>query len=85
MKTEKKRTLKGSVLFTVVSVLALMIVFMTSALALASAANKRARKSYASSQTTYTARAAIDSILAAVGTDGNFATAVSNLSAGGTL
>lgn len=83
MKTEKKRTLKGSILFTVVSVLALMVIFMTSALALASAANKRAHKTYSNSQATYTARAAIDSILAAVGTDNNFASAVESLSENG--
>lgn len=83
MKTEKKRTLKGSILFTVVSVLALMVIFMTSALALASSANKRAHKTYSNSQATYTARAAIDSILAAVGTDNNFASAVESLSENG--
>ncbi len=83
MKTEKKRTLKGSILFTVVSVLALMTIFMTSALALASAANKRAHKTYSNSQATYTARAAIDSILAAVGSDNDFASAVESLSENG--
>ncbi|MBR3282385.1 MAG: hypothetical protein IKI56_03720, partial [Ruminococcus sp.] len=85
MKTEKKRTLKGSVLFTVVSVLALMIIFMTSALALASAANRRAHKSYSASQASYTARAAIDSILAAVGTDNEFANAVAGITEGGSI
>ena len=85
MKTEKKRTLKGSVLFTVVSVLALMIIFMTSALALASSANKRAHKSYSASQASYTARAAIDSILAAVGTDNKFASAVAGVASGGSI
>lgn len=79
MKTEKKRTLKGSILFTVVSVLALMVIFMTSALALASAANKRAHKTYAASQASYTARTAIDSVLAAVGTNNEFARAVESL------
>lgn len=79
METEKKRTLKGSILFTVVSVLALMTIFMTSALALAAAANKRAHKTYSASQASYTARAAIDSILAAVGTNNEFANAVESL------
>lgn len=79
METEKKRTLKGSILFTVVSVLALMTIFMTSALALAAAANKRAHKTYSASQASYTARAAIDSILAAVGTNNEFANAVDSL------
>ncbi len=79
METEKKRTLKGSILFTVVSVLSLMIIFMTSALALAAAANKRAHKTYSASQASYTARSAIDSILAAIGTNNEFANAVENL------
>ncbi len=85
MKTEKKRTLKGSILFTVVSVLALMTIFMTSALALAAAANKRAHKTYSASQASYTARAAIDSILAAVGTNNEFATAVEKLPQNGSF
>ncbi len=85
MNTEKKRTLKGSILFTVVSVLALMTIFMTSALALAAAANKRAHKTYSASQASYTARAAIDSILAAVGTNNEFATAVEKLPQNGSF
>lgn len=85
MKTEKKRTLKGSILFTVVSVLALMTIFMTSALALAAAANKRAHKTYSASQASYTARAAIDSILAAVGTNNEFANAVEKLPQNGSF
>lgn len=79
MKTEKKRNLKGAVLFTVVSVLAIMIIFMTCTLAMAAAANKRARKTYSTSQSSYTARTAIDSILAAVGTDKNFSKSVREL------
>lgn len=85
MKTEKKRTLKGSVLFTVVSVLSLMVIFMTSALALAAAANKRAHRTYSTSQATYTARAAIDSILAAVGTDNEFAKQIDAIASGGSV
>lgn len=79
MKTERKRTLKGTVLFTVVSVMALMIIVLTSTLAMATAANRRAHKSYASSQTSYTARAAIDSILAAMSADKDFANAVGGI------
>jgi len=76
MKTEKHRKLKGSVLLTVVSVLSIMIIFMTCALAMAAAANKRSRKTYSSSQSSYTARTAIDSILAAIGTDKEFSKSV---------
>lgn len=79
MKTEKKRSLKGAVLFTVVSVLALLIIMMTCTLAMAAAANKRARKTYSTSQSSYTARTAIDSILAAVGTDKNFSKSIRDL------
>ncbi len=67
MKTNTNRRFKGSVLFTVVSVMALLIIFLMGTLVLASSANNRAHKSYSTSQTQYTARAAVDSILAAVG------------------
>lgn len=67
MKTYKNRRVKGSVLFTVVSVMALLIIFLMGTLVLASSANNRAHKSYSTSQTQYTARAAVDSILAAIG------------------
>lgn len=79
MKTEKRKRLKGSVLFTVVSVMSIMIIFMTATLAVAAAANRRARKTYSSAQSSYTARTAIDSILAAVGTDKEFSKAVRSL------
>ena len=79
MKTENQRKLKGSVLLTVVSVLSIMIIFMTCALAMAAAANKRSRKTYSSSQSSYTARTAIDSILAAIGTDKEFSKSVRSL------
>ena len=80
MKTEKRK-LKGSVLFTVVSVLSIMIIFMTCTLAMAAAANKRSKKTYSSSQSTYTARTAIDSMLAAVGTSKDFSKAIRSLNA----
>lgn len=83
MKTEKKRSFKGAVLLTVVSVMSLLIVFLTSTLVLATAANNRAHKSYSSSQANYTARTAIDSILAAAAKDENFASAMAGLSSGG--
>ena len=65
MKTEKKK-LQGSALFTVVSVMAILILFLTGTLALATASNNRAHKSYAISQADYTAKAAIRSFRAAV-------------------
>lgn len=83
MKTEKKRSFKGAVLITVVSVMSLLIVFLTSTLVLATAANNRAHKSYSSSQANYTARTAIDSILKAAKEDEHFATAMASLTSGG--
>ncbi|MDE7138136.1 MAG: hypothetical protein K2O29_06740 [Ruminococcus sp.] len=83
MKTEKKRSFKGAVLITVVSVMSLLIVFLTSTLVLATAANNRAHKSYSSSQANYTARTAIDSILKAAKEDEDFATAMASLTSGG--
>lgn len=79
MKTEKKRSFRGAVLLTVVSVMSLLIVFLTSTLVLATAANNRAHKSYSSSQANYTARATIDSILAAAKQNENFAIAMNSL------
>jgi len=85
MKTEKNRSLKGTVLFTVVSVLSIMIIFMTCTLAMASAAHKRARKTYSTAQSSYTARSAIDSILAAIGKDKDFSKAVRSLNENGEM
>lgn len=82
MKTEKKRSFKGAVLITVVSVMSLLIVFLTSTLVLATAANNRAHKSYSSSQANYTARTAIDSILKAAVEDENFGNAIASLTSG---
>ncbi len=82
MKTEKKRSFKGAVLITVVSVMSLLIIFLTSTLVLATAANNRAHKSYSSSQANYTARTAIDSILKAASEDESFATALASLTSG---
>ncbi|MDE6035852.1 MAG: hypothetical protein K2G36_08095 [Ruminococcus sp.] len=82
MKTDKKRSFKGAVLLTVVSVMSLLIIILTSTLALATTANNRAHKSYSSSQASYTARAAIDSILKAAKDDDGFKSAMAGLTAG---
>lgn len=66
MKTEKKKTLRGSALFTVVAVMAILILFLTGTLMLATASNRRAHKSYSVSQASYTARSAIRSFKAAL-------------------
>ncbi len=81
MKTERKRQLKGSVLFTVVSVMSLLIIFLMATLVLATSAGKRAHKSYSTSQTQYTARTAVDSVFQAIGASQDFADAIDALSA----
>ena len=66
MKNQKKTTLKGTVLFTTVSVMALLIIFLMTTLMLANASNSRVHKTYSSSQASYTARAAVDSFITAM-------------------
>lgn len=78
-KTGKRKTVRGSVLFTTVSVMAMLIIFLTGALALASSASNRAHKSYASSQASYNARAAIDSFTQAMINDPGVAAAVHDM------
>lgn len=79
MKTENKKTLRGSVLFTVVCVMALLIIFLTGTLALASASSNRAHKSYSSSQASYTARAAIDTFVQSMGREPGIPAAIENI------
>lgn len=76
----KKQALKGTVLFTVVSVMSLLLVFLLSALVLATSANNRAHKSYTTSQTQYTARTAVDSVFKAIGGSQDFADSIDALS-----
>lgn len=84
MITEKKRQVKGSVLFTVVCVMSILIIFLMGTLVLAASANNRAHKSYSSSQTEYTARAAIESFTAAMSKQPDIVGAIQNLAPGGT-
>lgn len=80
MKTEKiKRKLKGSVLLTVVSVMGLLIIFLSGTLVLATAANRRAHRSYSTSQAELTAKAAIESFTTAMANNEQIAAAVKNL------
>lgn len=80
MKIENKKTLKGSVLFTTVAVMSLLIIFLMGTLMLATASNHRAHKSYSTSQASYTARAAIDSFMTAMQRQPEVAAAVEHLS-----
>ncbi len=79
MNTEKKRRLKGSVLFTVVCVMSILIIFLMSTLVLAAAASNRAHRSYSTSQAEYTARAAIESFSQAMGRNAAIAQTVINM------
>ncbi len=61
--------LKGTVLYTVVSVLMVLIVFLMGTLALAATASNRAYTNYQKEQTEYTARAVLDSVVKAINDD----------------
>ena len=78
---EKKGKVGGSVLFTVLVVMMVLVVFLMGTLGLASAANKRAQNSYTSSQAQYTARMAVESVLAAMQNDADVAERVYKLRA----
>lgn len=71
--------LKGTVLFTVISVMSLLIIFLTSTLVLATSASNRSHKNYSASQAEYTARAAIDSFSQAMVRNVAIAQSVVNL------
>lgn len=83
MKNEKNRKLKGSVLLTVVFVMAILIVFMFGTLSLALSASNRSHVNYSSAQTSVTARAVAESAIKAISNNSEngkaYATAVANL------
>ncbi len=56
------KKLKGTVLFTVVSVMMVLIVFLVATLALASTASKRAYTNYQQEQAEYTAKAVMEAV-----------------------
>jgi len=79
MKRQSKPKLKGTVLFTVISVMSLLIIFLTSTLVLAASASNRTHRNYASSQTEYTARAAIESFSEAMARNDGIAQMIVNM------
>ncbi len=83
MKNEKNRKLKGSVLLTVVFVMAILIVFMFGTLSLALSASNRSHVNYSSAQTSVTARAVAESAISAIANNSEngkaYATAIANL------
>lgn len=66
MKIDKNRKLKGSVLLTVVFVMAILIVFLFGTMSLSISANNRSHVNYSSAQTSVTARAVAESAIAAI-------------------
>lgn len=80
----KRKSLKGTVLFTVVAVMMVLIVFVMATLTIAGAANKRAYSSYSKNQTTYTAKSVLDATLQAMCHDASIANSVANASNTGT-
>lgn len=81
-KTTNPKRVKGTVLFTVVSVMMVLIVFLTATLALAVTANNRAVNKLTKSQTQQTAKAAVHSIMAAMQNDATFASKINDVAAG---
>lgn len=70
MKEKARLTkVKGTVLFTVVSVMMVLIVFLMGTLALAATANNRANRNYQKEQTEATARAVLDAVVEAINQD----------------
>ena len=78
----KNNKVKGTVLYTVVSVLMIMIILIMAALTISASASKRAYNSYSKAQTQYSARAAVESVKEAMKMDSGFANAIKNLSSG---
>lgn len=68
-KTTIPKRVKGTVLFTVVAVMMVLIVFMTATLALAASANRRAYAQFQKHQTEATARTVLDAAMQAINDD----------------
>lgn len=78
----KNKKFKGTVLFTVVSVMSILLIFLLGTLVLAASANKRTHRTYASTQAEFAARSAIESFLTAMENNDAIAADVENLTAG---
>lgn len=76
---KNRQKLKGSVLFTVVAVMMVVLVFVMSALTIAGATSRRAYSDYAKAQTQYTARSAIDATITYLQDSTEFARKVKTL------
>ena len=74
-----KMTKEGSVLFTVVTVMMVMVVFLMSTLTLTTSANRRSFYTYFQTQAQYTAQAGLDAVTNAAYSNGEFAEWVGTL------
>ncbi len=77
------KKVKGSVLYTVISVMMVMTVLVFAALTLAASAHRRAANSYANNQTQYTARSVIDTICEAMQSNPEFSSQFASLESEG--
>jgi len=84
-KTTSPKRVKGTVLFTVVSVMMILIVFLTATLALAATANTRAMRNYSTVQTQQTSKAAVNAILSAMQNDSQLAKRIALMKKGNTF
>lgn len=78
----KNKKFKGTVLFTVVSVMSILLIFLLGTLVLAASANKRNHRTYASTQAEFAARSAIESFFTAMENNDAIAADVETLSVG---
>ena len=76
------KKVKGTVLFTVVCVMMVLIVFLMGTLTLAATANKRALTNFQQEQTEYTARAVLEAVITNINSDltGGLAADIQNMS-----
>jgi len=79
----RKGKKEGSVLFTVVSVMMVMVVFLMSTMVLSASANRRSYYSYYETQAQYAAQAALDAVTNSAYTEEDFYKWVCNNTAGG--
>lgn len=79
MNDQKKRKFKGSVLFTVVFVMSILIVLLFGTLTLAYATNSRAHVNYSSAQTGITSRLVTESAIRAISGNDDYAKAIASL------
>lgn len=84
IKENSRNKLKGSVLFTVIAVMMVVLVFVMSALTIAGATSRRAYSDYAKAQTQYTARSAIEATIEYLNENTDFQHLIEGMTKGST-